>query len=107
MTNCFNQRNERKISMQFIITIVVGDAEDVFEVAKLLEPISKLEELRMVSVVHRPTGLIHQPLAEGETVGKLPGAPMGAPGQSRMAPGGPVQFSPPAPGPDKPAAPSG
>jgi hypothetical protein len=97
--------------MQFVITIVVGEAEDVFEVAQLLQPIAKLDKLKMVSVVPRPQGVVHQPLAEGQTTGKLPGAPQGSPGhavQGGIAPTFSISPQPkPAAKPAEPAAPSG
>jgi hypothetical protein len=71
--------------MKYIITLTTtDDVEDVFEIAKLLQPIAEVKQLRAVSVIPRP----EQPPV-------LPGPPMGAPGQRGVAVGVPPTFSTP------------
>jgi hypothetical protein len=80
--------------MKYIITLTTtDDVEDVFEIAKLLQPIADVKQLRAVSVIPRP----EQPPV-------LPGPPQGAPGQARSVTGGlPPTFSVP----PQPARPNG
>lgn len=80
--------------MRYIITLTTTeDVADVFEIAKLLQPIAEVKQLKAVSVVPRPD----QPPV-------LPGPPQGAPGQARgVAAGVPPAFSIS----EQPKAPSG